>query len=367
MDKKKIGIITFHTADNYGALYQCYALQETILNITNHNVEIIDYCTKKHIYAYKLIRNRSTNPLKNLIRNLKVLHKYRPLRDKQLKFKQFRERFLLISNKRYHSELELRSSTIPYEICVTGSDQVFQPYIEDYKAFYLDFDNYSGRKVAYAPSFGISDFSRMVEERVKPLVSDYAYLSCREEDGADFLSRITGKAVPVVLDPVLLLPPLKWREIGSHVSNVDMPYIYVYDLNGGSQLIKLAQKLQKRYNLPIICATSNGSLKANGVIFLFDVGPLEMINKIANASYVITDSFHGAALSICLGVKVIVKIANKVASSRLLSLFDQLNISNQIIDDDCQFDEEKLYFNRYDEPLEILRNKSLTYLKQALE
>ena len=30
MDKKKVGVVTFHTADNYGAVLQAYALQEYI-------------------------------------------------------------------------------------------------------------------------------------------------------------------------------------------------------------------------------------------------------------------------------------------------------------------------------------------------
>lgn len=366
MDKKKVGVITFHTADNYGALYQCYALQETIKNITNYDVEIIDYCTKKHINAYKILRKRSSNFLKNIARNLNVLLKYKSLREKQLKFKAFREKYLILSEKRYHSEIELLSSTIPYEICVAGSDQVFQPYIEDYKAFYMNFDNFSGKKVAYAPSFGICDFCKMVEERVKPLVMDYAYLSCREEDGAAFLTKLIGKTVPVVLDPVFLLSPLKWRALCSQVPSESAPYIFIYDLNGGSQLIKLAQKLQKIFNLPIICATSNSTLKNNDVRFLFNVGPLEMIKMIDNASYVITDSFHGAAMSLCLGKKVIVKVVNRVASSRLLSLFNQLNISNQIIDDENKFD-GGIYFNSYAQQLEILKIKSLQYLKEALE
>ena len=38
----KIGIITFHRADNYGAVLQCYALQEVIRQ-WGHEVEVIDY------------------------------------------------------------------------------------------------------------------------------------------------------------------------------------------------------------------------------------------------------------------------------------------------------------------------------------
>lgn len=38
----KIGILTFHWATNYGAVLQCYALQE-YLREQGHDVEIINY------------------------------------------------------------------------------------------------------------------------------------------------------------------------------------------------------------------------------------------------------------------------------------------------------------------------------------
>ena len=38
----KIGILTFHRAHNYGAVLQCYALQE-VLKAKGHYVVIIDY------------------------------------------------------------------------------------------------------------------------------------------------------------------------------------------------------------------------------------------------------------------------------------------------------------------------------------
>lgn len=39
---KKVGIITFHCADNFGAVLQVYALQKVIRDM-NFKVEIIDF------------------------------------------------------------------------------------------------------------------------------------------------------------------------------------------------------------------------------------------------------------------------------------------------------------------------------------
>ena len=40
---KKIGILTFHNADNLGAVLQGYALQKTLENKCNVFAEVIDY------------------------------------------------------------------------------------------------------------------------------------------------------------------------------------------------------------------------------------------------------------------------------------------------------------------------------------
>ena len=48
---KKIGLLTFHTPDNYGAVYQAFALQNYVNKELEKDVEIIDFCTQKHLKA----------------------------------------------------------------------------------------------------------------------------------------------------------------------------------------------------------------------------------------------------------------------------------------------------------------------------
>ena len=53
--KTKVGIITFHRANNYGAALQCYALQETLTSI-GYDVVVIDYRQPYIEMAYNPIR-----------------------------------------------------------------------------------------------------------------------------------------------------------------------------------------------------------------------------------------------------------------------------------------------------------------------
>lgn len=48
----KIGILTFHRAHNYGAVLQCYALQQR-LKMAGYDVSVIDYRQPAIERAYK--------------------------------------------------------------------------------------------------------------------------------------------------------------------------------------------------------------------------------------------------------------------------------------------------------------------------
>ena len=51
----KIGIITFHSAHNYGAVLQAFALKE-YLSKKGHDVHVINYKIKEIENVYKLIK-----------------------------------------------------------------------------------------------------------------------------------------------------------------------------------------------------------------------------------------------------------------------------------------------------------------------
>jgi hypothetical protein len=63
----KIGILTFEWTTNYGAVLQCYALQN-FLQMLGHDAQIINYAPKSHRDSdLKCVLTRHP---KNIIRNL---------------------------------------------------------------------------------------------------------------------------------------------------------------------------------------------------------------------------------------------------------------------------------------------------------
>ena len=93
----KIGIITFHWAINYGAVLQCYALQET-LKALGHDVFVINYKPK-----------RFDNTFWTFIRYRMFLHPKAYYRDikKEKKIMLFRNKYLNLT-QRYFSTKELQ-------------------------------------------------------------------------------------------------------------------------------------------------------------------------------------------------------------------------------------------------------------------
>lgn len=357
-NSKKVGIITFHAADNYGAVLQAYALQ-TYLHTQGHDVEIINFRTKGIENANKPLFLHGKNTIKRFIKQLLILPNYFKLKKRNQRFEKFREKYLNLS-VRYSNASEIKSVSHDYDICITGSDQVFNPLIQNSDTYYLDFCK-RARKVAYAPSFGIKDFS-LVGEKTKTLINKFAHLSCRESDGAEFLSRTTGKEVPTVSDPVFLLSPREWSKITTRPR--DGEYIFVYDLNGGSKLIEIANKIKKETGLPIICITASkfANKRYNVDELHIDAGPLEFVSYINHANYVVTDSFHGTAFSVLFRRKFISYIALEHAASRIQSLLDRLGIADRIFYNTKDFNINKVEFSEYEEELEQLIAASKQYL-----
>lgn len=366
---KKIGILTFHTADNYGAVLQAYALKEFITSKYSNRTEVIDFHTTSHnIEHYKLLKKRHPNVLKNLVLNSFVLLRYFSFKRKHRLFEKFRKDYLNLSRCRYESEESLRNHSNDYDILITGSDQVFNPFVPYSNTYYLGFDKQPGvKKVSYAGSFGIAVLPENEKKRIKELLSDFDYISCREENGLTILKELGINNAYFVCDPVFLLSAEQWSCIIPNRTELE-DYIFVYDLNGGAKLIEIAHKVKKETGIKkIVCATSRTMLHRKDTDCLYDVGPLQLLSFIKNAQYVVTDSFHGSSLSLILNTKVLIYVATPSTSSRLVSMTTKLGISEQLVEDSSHFELHTITFRDYKHELTDYVSQSVAYLDKALK
>ena len=74
-----IGIITFHSAHNYGAMLQTFALQTYLKKELEINVKVIDFRTEAGIQAYEIFKRPNT--LRQYFRELLKLLHYKELKN----------------------------------------------------------------------------------------------------------------------------------------------------------------------------------------------------------------------------------------------------------------------------------------------
>lgn len=328
--KKTAGIFTYMQT-NYGAILQAFALQ-SFLRDNNVEAEIVDFTTEEHISNQKLVKwPRTGNAIKSLILFFMLLLKYQPLKRRKTRTVLFKKKYFCLS-KRYSTPQALLLSPPLYNLYISGSDQVFRVDSDYYRVYYLDFEkNKSASKIAYAASFGVSTFNKSWKTIIKPLLADFDFISCREKEGADFLSDIMGYEIPQVVDPVFLHDSFFWNRIACKPTRYHH-YIFVYDLNGGNALINIAKKIKRETSLPIVCLTRNIYQRYGVDYQIYDSGPSEFLGWIGSADYVITDSFHGTAFSMIFKKKFYSYIAVPSTASRIYGILKLFNLQDKIID-----------------------------------
>ena len=152
MNKKKIGIITFHSSHNCGSMLQAYALQTVLEKRYGAEVEVIDFSNKgsRNLYGLFDFRLKRSALKHNLltIRHWKLVNQYR--RD----YINFKEKYLHTTERQFRNHKELESLDGKYDVIIAGGDQVWNVLCPDADdAYFLDFIHDS-KKAAYSPSLG---------------------------------------------------------------------------------------------------------------------------------------------------------------------------------------------------------------------
>jgi len=292
----KGGIITLHKANNYGAALQTYSMLQ-VLNKYG-DFEIIDY-------NMNIKENRTKSKASKIIskfNNIIHMKRYLEFRTREYRFERFREKYLIVSESSYNGDHAIMLNPPTYDVYITGSDQTFNLDLTNNSfAFYLNFVK-KGKKVSYSSSFGMHGISEKQMNKVIPYLEQYEYLSIREQEYKRSIEEKIGHEINISADPVLLLDSAEWKKICSNI-NKPPKYILVFEMSNGMNLKNSLQWLLEITKLPILII-QGGRIKSDITgKFYNDVGPCEFIDLLKDASYVLTNSFHGTLFSIIFGNK----------------------------------------------------------------
>lgn len=364
---KKVGIITFHAAHNYGSSLQAYALQKTVSSI-GYDCEIINFRTETQKDQYTPLTKRTG--LKYLIKNAYFLLNYSWRKAKYDKFEEFIDTQLIKSPVEYSSLEQLYDSKLPYTHYISGSDQIWNTAPNDADmAYFLPFVK-NAKRIAYAPSFGqLGNIKR--KDEIKKYLSEYDYISVRDKFGQDLVEELTGVKPPILLDPTMLFTNDEWLKLIDSKPLIEGEYIFFYTLFADKSMIKFVKNASNVLKIPVVISNISNQYEIfSGFKKCTKSGPLEFLNLIKNAKFVCTSSFHGTAFSILLHKPfAVINGENDKRISTLLNITD-LHICSKNSDDILtKNDIDELLnvnFSIADDNIKINRQIAINFLEESL-
>lgn len=332
MSQATIYVSTIIDSHNYGTVLQAVATRDALSRYGRP--VFIDYCrphwTTKG-WAMSYMGNASLSVPERIVRLMANV----PIRHKSSKlFRSFVERELeLCSSAPYLSRGEGLDSDAVY--CV-GSDQTWNiecNYGID-PVYFLTNVPEGYRKISFSASFGRPSLSSEESELTKPLLSQFDAISVRESSSVSILEgmELSGTALK---DPVLLCRPELWHELAARVPASDDSYVLVYMLNENPDMCAFARKLAEREGIRARIVTFNPLKGApEGLEGVCLPKPEEWVALFRDATYVVTDSFHGTCFSLLFEHPMIVFDPPKF-SVRLKDVLSDFDLADRRVAEGC--------------------------------
>lgn len=364
---KRVGIITFHAAHNYGSMLQAYALQQVLLNM-GCDCEIINFRTRRQkvFYYPPFCHGRWIGMIRRLFLYWRDVI---PLMKKYYLFESFLRNKYILSEKEYQTVYDLSNEDFQYDIYLSGSDQIWNTSCLDFDwAYFLPFVK-RGKKIAYAPSMGPKPFIEVIEENgrnIKKYILSFDSISVREQGTADRLLMLSGVCTPIMLDPTLLLPSHYWEKMVVRLPLVKEDYIFLYMPSYDERVFMKAEMLSNRLGMKVVVSqicewAGHEWRKKHNFQYLLSVGPIEFLNLCKNAKYTIGLSFHLVVFSILLHTPFIV--IDGMNDSRIRSLLTLTKLESRSMS--FSMTDFSPYFSPIDFKIanELIANKSQECLK----
>ena len=309
---KKVGILTFHAADSYGAVLQARALVE-VLRTLGHDAHVLDYAPAYLTRPYRLWRNdwwkHPVGTLKNLACGPAVARRRKG-------FRAFREGMHLAPYP-----------PAGFDAVVFGSDQVWNKVLNGGEPLWFAQDPVFAhtRNIAYAASTGSEPLPDGVD------FGRFHRLGVREPQLQAELAGL-GLESTLVLDPVLLAGREGMDSMAAPCP-VRGRYVVAYEVIDSLRVMEIAAG----FGLPVVRIASNPRLGGRKRYV-----PGEFISLIRGAEHVVATSFHAIALAKLYGVDFIYPPTGSPRDDRIRHLLSP------------------------ETDLEALRAQSLTFLQESL-
>lgn len=328
----KVGILTYHFANNYGAILQAFAMQEVITSFGIES-EIINFIDSKQESNNSLFE--SNKSIKNIIRNIVRLPHLKKRKARLSKFNKFRIKYLNISKIRYDNlHILIKECSNNYDMLIVGSDQVWNPNTQDFSDVYFKISDIKIPVITYAASIGNACADNLFS--YIQYIKQFRHISLREQSGNKIIKEL-DKYVNVenVMDPTLLISSDRFLELGKTGKRIKGNYILCYYLGRKKSLdmLRFMMIIQKKYRLPVYFINASNGLASYKPNMINDAGPEDFISLINDSKIIFTNSFHATAIAIKLGIPFYNFEEKGSNDNRKQNLLNRLGIKNRAIYD----------------------------------
>lgn len=359
----KVGILTFSSAHNFGAILQCYGLFKTLEDI-GHDVEVIDYCPD-YLASYKPTFGWRQYINRHILSFPQRYSTYKYWRRIYDGYESFKKHNLKLS-RQIKSVTEIKIISDRYDVIIVGSDQIWNEKFNGKENVWYGEGIKHKRLIAYAASAGNINLWLKNENKLKSLLPNFDFISARECELAEAIKKLVDGShyIPTVLDPSLLVDKKHWYKWQNRIEGSN--YIVIYQARESDDVFRIAEDIRKQINcdklIPLDFYGNVQRLGYNSSI----VCPEDFISLISNAKCVVTTSFHGTAFSIILKTPFYTLRLNDGADGRSEYILEKTGLSDRMVEANStpifsipDFDEAELHLKK-------LRKESLEFLKSAL-
>ncbi|WP_080803511.1 polysaccharide pyruvyl transferase family protein [Arabiibacter massiliensis] len=384
----RIGIATNWQYPDYGGMIQAFATQLAVESLG---------CIAEVLDAENLQGDINSRKMKYFLRNITDLSVVREkgavvmsslrrripgeygenMRARRAAFAAFKKENFKPS-RRFSDWDEIAEGARAYDCVLVGSDQLWLPSNITGDYYTLSFVPDDVRVVNYATSFGVPAIPEYLQLQTKRFLERFDALSARETSGQEIICKLTGRAVPLVCDPTLLIDAEVWSGVAMGSEQLSEPYIFCYLMGDNPYQRDFVRELKKFTGWRIVQFPHLDRYIKSDEGFadrcVYDADPAEFLGLIENASLVCTDSFHGTIFSSIFNTPFFVfprftKKATLSTNTRIESLLDRLSLRNRFVrqgDAVSECLERAIDFDVLNESIREFRGESLDYLASAL-
>lgn len=350
----KIGILTHHYINNFGAFLQAYALQEALRELfPDDEVCIVNFVNVKHFVI-------NTGGWFRFYINREAASTWFAKIHLPITFQKARKSYLNLSKVCFTAkEIE----TLGLDFIVVGSDEVWN-FREGKGNSKVKFGIGLDKEVlvAYAPSVGQTDQTDL-PDYVRTGIKKFRAVSARDDLTEQLAQTIRGEKIHRVLDPTFLV-----KIPDEPIHAITRPFILFYYCDGLPEKEKrMILEFAREHGMDVY---GGGECDKAYTKETVNLRPFQWVWLFRNAQYVVTGTFHGVVFSILNHRRFACYLTNPSRVRKVTSLLQELGLEDRKCGpcgkEIIETMQEEIDYSAVEEKLNERRAESKAFLMQSM-